>query len=178
MKDKDGLALGMNFEEKIAFGNIAELEIAKILVEGGYFVIRSYDYVGKGENNKAPRMYGKIANLILPDLDACKEGKRTWIECKHYTDTPFNRKFQIFVHGIKLRHYKHYLEVEKVSGCAVMLFIKEIKNNEILYARLKTLKTYPCLFFHEHSDSCLIYFNRDDFKVIPLTKKPLPPVPG
>ena len=89
-------------------------------------------------------MFSKINNLVLPDLDVSKSGKRLWVEVKHYTNTPFNRKFGIYVHGIKKRHYEHYLKVQKETGNIIYLFISEIKNNCLLYSKLDELKIYPC----------------------------------
>lgn len=153
------------FKEKFDFGKIAEKEVEEAFYSKGFHVIRSYDY--QGEENNSPRMFALETkdNLILPDLDVSKDGKRIWVECKHYTATPFNRTYGINVHGIKKRHYKHYLKVQKITGNIVYLIIKEIQNNCLLYAKLDSLKTYSCLHIDQKcGDECLIYFNREDFK--------------
>lgn len=154
----------MSFNDKLNFGKIAEKEIEEYFLDKDYNIIRSYDYIGNGDN-KSPKLFNKLLNRVLPDLDISKDGKRFWVECKHYTHTPFNRRYNIFVHGIRKKHYDHYIEVEKRTGCEVFLFIKEIEHSCILYAKLNELKTYNCQCGH-CNEKCLIYFNRSDFKEI------------
>ena len=153
----------IDFKKNLEFGKIAEKEIEAFFQKRGYYVVRSYDY--NGGDNKSPKMfsYKNSNDLILPDLDCSKNGVRIWIECKHYTSSPFNRKLKIFVHGILKRHYLQYLEVQKITGCPVYLFIKEVESDMIFGAKLEDLKTYDCQCGH-CSDKCLIYFNRADFK--------------
>jgi hypothetical protein len=153
----------MSFDEKLEFGKIAEKEIESYFMNKDYNIIRSYDYVG--DDNKSPKMFSKKINFVLPDLDISKNGKRFWVECKHYTHTPLNRKYNIYVHGIKKRHYNHYLNVQNETGNLIYLFIKEIEHNCILYAQLDQLKTYDCQC-GRCNNNCLIYFNREDFKEI------------
>jgi hypothetical protein len=165
-KEKDGKVMEMSFDEKLEFGKQAELKIESYFKNMGYGVIRSYDYNGDGD--KAPKMFFKDneLNLIIPDLDCSKNGKRIWVECKHYTLTPFNRTFGIHVHGIKIRHYNDYLKIQETTGNDVYLVIKEIEGNCFLFSKLEDLQTYPCLNKHKHNSNCLMYFNRDDFKKI------------
>ncbi|MFH1997649.1 MAG: hypothetical protein ABII94_03080 [Patescibacteria group bacterium] len=155
----------MNFEEKLKFGKISELKIEKYFYENGYNIILTNEYTGR-DNNKAPQLFNIIKNLTLPDLDISKGGKRFWVEVKHYTTAPLNRKYNIYVHGIKKRHYDDYLLVEKSTGSPVYLYIDEEESKKILWAELIKLKTYPCLFPHEHNDQCLIYFDRNDFNAL------------
>lgn len=164
--------MAMNFEKNLEFGRIAEEEVKDFLVKSGYFVINSYDFTGSN-GDKAPRMEGLPGKYVIPDLDASKDGRRIWVECKHYTVAAFNKTREMFVHGIKRKHYNHYKKVEKESGCPVYLFIKEKgkqlpsgeieETNVLLIQKLKNLKSYGCQGWHIHNDSCLVYFNREDF---------------
>ena len=156
--------MAMNFEEKLIFGREAEKEIELYFIKKGYHVIRSYDYTGE-ENNKSPKMFSLFKNHVLPDLDISKEKKRVWVEVKHYTYAPLNKKLNKYVHGIKKRHYNDYLKIEEITGNIVFLFIKERQSNNILYEKLNKLKSYPCQCGNCDSN-CLIYFDREDFKEI------------
>jgi hypothetical protein len=162
-----GIVMATKFEEKLAFGKIAEKEVEALYMDCGFSVIRSYDY--NGEDNKSPRMFAKNKNYVLPDLDVSRAGVRKWLECKHYSQTPMNRRLGIHVHGIKKRLYNDYLNVQRETGTPVFLVIKEIEGDCLLYARLDSLKTYPCQCHHECTEQCLIYFNRADFQI--LTKE-------
>jgi len=107
----------------------------------GCYVIPSDDYVG--EDEKAPRMKSAGRDLILPDLDVARVGKRQWWEIKTKTEATWTRITQRYEHGIPLRHYHDYLEVERVTGTPVMLGIYERKTGAMLWASLVELSAHP-----------------------------------
>lgn len=115
-----------------------EQVIKNLLIQNGWLIIPSYAYTGPGDD-KAPRMEGMNTYYIIPDLDICKLGTRRWIEVKTKEAADFTRITQRLEHGIPLRHYYHYFEVQKATGCPVWLFVYEQKAGVILYASLNSL---------------------------------------
>ena len=101
-------------------------------------MIPSYDYSGE-DGNKAPRMQGLSASLVIPDLDIAKGGTRRWAEVKVKATALLWRKTGEYQHGIDRRHYEDYLRVEKITGCHVWLFILEEDTQTILAESLDKL---------------------------------------
>lgn len=124
-------------------------------------VIPSYDYCGK-DRNKAPRLQFTWGWLVVPDLDVCGGGERFWCEVKTKAERSFHRLSGDYVHGIDKHHYKQYLEVERESGCRVLLFIVEEDTGLILYGPLGTLP------IHHETDKMgkggMVYWDVEEFK--------------
>lgn len=144
-------------------GHEGELIVSDELKRRGYFVIPSYDYSGENDD-KAPRMHGTAASLVLPDLDVCKDGRRVWVEVKTKEEATFHRNTQRLEHGISQRHYRDYKEVEKVSGCDVYLAVYEIKTGDVLMAKLSNLSKRERVYAGEKmSNGGMVFFAREDF---------------
>ena len=101
-------------------GRQGELAIARWLQERGWYVIPSYDYSGQ-DGTKAPRLQGLLAGYAIPDLDVCRGGDRMWVEVKVKGGATYHRLTDTFEHGISLRLYRHYLEVQRLTGTQVSL---------------------------------------------------------
>lgn len=119
-------------------GADGEQVVKNLLIQNGWLIIPSYAYTGPGDD-KAPRMEGMNTYYIIPDLDICRLGTRRWIEVKTKTEATFTSITQRLEHGIPLRHYYHYFEVQNATGCPVWLFVYELKTKAILYASLNAL---------------------------------------
>jgi hypothetical protein len=144
-------------------GSNGEQVIKNLLIQNGWLVIPSYAYTGPGDD-KAPRMEGMNTYFIIPDLDICKLGTRRWIEVKTKEKPIFTRITQRFEHGIPLRHYYHYFEVQEASGCPVWLFVYEKQAGAILYASLNVLSyTVRKYTGDKMSRGGMAFFPRDSF---------------
>lgn len=144
-------------------GHDGELVIKQLLIDNGWLVIPSYAYTGKG-NDKSPRLEGMNCFYVIPDLDVCKAGTRRWIEVKTKSKADFTRLTQRFEHGIPLRHYRHYFDVQDATGCPVWLFVYELNTKSILYASLNAL-SYVARIYEgpKMSNGGMAFFPRDNF---------------
>jgi hypothetical protein len=62
----------------------------------------------------------------IPDLDIAKPGHpRLWVEVKDKTTSTWTRNIASEDHGIPLRHYKDYLQVEAITRTPVWIVICE-----------------------------------------------------
>lgn len=135
----------MKFAEQLALGHVGEQLVAQYIQRHGCGIVPSYDYSGK-HGDKAPRLMFENSGLVLPDLDVCKRGRqRFWAEVKSYWNAYPNRTLGKDVHGITGRLYRHYLEVEHVSGCPVFVFVLEVETGALLLVRLSAVQVHPCM---------------------------------
>jgi hypothetical protein len=123
--------------ERFKRGRNGERIVADWFKADGWYVLASYDY--NGDDDHPPRMEGRTRRFIIPDLDACKGGRRIWVEVKTKTAPSLHRATNILEHGIPLRHYEQYLQVELETGCPVYLLIYEEQSNQLLHQKLSEL---------------------------------------
>jgi len=135
-----GLAMALNksFKHQLEIGHKGELDIEGILQNYGWYTIPTYDY--KSEYKKSPRLVCGKDTLFIPDIDASKNGKRIWIECKWKEGASHNNKRMVFNHGIPSYLYKSYLNVERVTGNPVWIFF--IEGNQAELTRKEIQKGY------------------------------------
>ncbi len=153
----------MSFEEQLARGRTAEHLVSELLQERGWHIIPSYDFTGD-DANKAPKLQGKLAHIVIPDLDAAKDGSRKWCEVKRKESANFTRITKRLEHGIPLRHYQDYQKVEEITGTEVWLFILEENTGDVLCAPLKKLR--PRIYDGgKMSRGGMAFFARDHFHV-------------
>lgn len=92
------------------------------------------------EQGGAPMLNGKNLKLILPDNLTWKEGRPGWVEVKtksHPTlhENPPHR----WEHGLKLRHWRAYHQVQKITKIPVSIAILELETAILLIGSLSTL---------------------------------------
>lgn len=144
-------------------GHKGELIVKRLLIDNGWLVIPSYAYTGE-DDNKAPRLEGTNCFYVIPDLDICKAGTRRWIEVKTKTKADFTRITQRLEHGIPLKHYEHYLEVQRETGTPVWIFVYELNTKSILYASLNSLSYVIRKYIGwKMSNGGMAFFPRDSF---------------
>lgn len=147
-------------------GHTGELIIAKILQEGGWYVIPSYDYTGE-DDNKAPRLQGIHEQFVIPDLDIAKDGCRLWAEVKTKASASFTRITQRYEHGIPMRHYRHYLKVQEITGCDVWLYVYEEDTRTILRGSIDYLSQFKREYNGDKmSRGGMVFFPRDKFELV------------
>lgn len=132
------MSVNIRETEKFKHGRTGEQLVAEMLMKRGWYVIPSYDYAGE-DGNKAPKMSGQRMAYVIPDLDIAKSGCRRWAEVKTKSAPTLHRISGTLEHGVPLRHFRHYKEVQQQTGCEVWLFVYEEKTQVVLYARLDDL---------------------------------------
>jgi len=119
-------------------GHAAELLVAGWMQGHDYYVIPSYDYAGT-DGDKAPRLSGKCAGYVVPDLDVSKDGRRFWAEIKAKASPVIWRMTGQKRHGIELRHLDHYRTVQAITGNPCWLLIYEEDTNLLIGETLDAL---------------------------------------
>lgn len=151
--------------EKFQKGRTGERLIASLLQQEGWFVIPSYDYSGE-DGNKAPKLEGLKAGYVVPDLDVAKDGARRWVEVKTKASASYTRITRRLEHGIPKRHYDCYLEVQRITGCKVTLFVYEEQTGEVLCGSLDELAKVKREYTGKKmSGGGMVFFPRDAFKL-------------
>jgi hypothetical protein len=141
-------------------GHKGELIIKQILQKEGFYIIPSYDY--SGNDGKAPKLYGLNKDFVLPDLDISKEGDRQWAEVKTKSSATYTYITKQLEHGIPLKHYNHYLDVQKITGTPVWLYIFEEDTRFILKGKLNQLM--PRIYKgNKMSKGGMAFFPRKEF---------------
>lgn len=145
-------------------GRQGEQLVAAWLQSRGWWIIPSYDYNGGGEE-KAPRLQGARKGLVIPDLDISKNRTRLWAEVKTKSAATFYRKLARDEHGIAMRLWEHYHEVQKITGCQVWIFIVEESTKTLLAESLDVLDL-EMRESHSESMGAMIFWPRASFKEI------------
>jgi len=102
---------GKTFKEQLAFGQIAETQIARWLLARGGVVLPIYDV--EIQSGKGPRVFSKDEQFAAPDLLVASSGGVHWIEAKHKTVFTWHRISKQWTTGIDLHHYSDYRCVEE-----------------------------------------------------------------
>ncbi|GFP29051.1 hypothetical protein, partial [Candidatus Hakubella thermalkaliphila] len=103
--------------------------------------------------------------FVVPDLDIAKEGQRRWAEVKTKAGATYTRITKQLEHGIPLAHFNDYLQIEKITGCEVWLFIYEEDTQCVLSGRLKDLARSKRIYGgNKMSCGGMIFFPRIAFK--------------
>lgn len=143
------------------FGLIGEKEIVQILQSHGAYVIPQYNYAEE-DDFKGPRMHGQDSELILPDLDVCKNKTRIWVEVKTKSDMSLHRVSGDYVHGFNKKHYEHYLKVENESGNEVWVIFIERMRGEHRCGKLSEIPIHHTYNGDKMGKHGMVFFNVTD----------------
>ncbi len=160
------------FRESESFlrGRRGEQIVKRWLQKRGWYIIDSYDYCGV-DGDKAPRMQSITSRLVIPDLDIAKDGIRRWAEVKAKYQPLTWRKTGELQHGIDLRHYNDYRQVQRITGAHVWLFIVEEKTQLILAESLDKLGS-PRIG-KQYGKGGMVNWAREKFKIrVPIHAVP------
>jgi hypothetical protein len=152
---------------EFARGRVIELAISHWLQSRGWFVIPSYDYAGD-ERNKPPRLKGLEKQYAIPDLDVAKSGRRLWVEVKTRARPTFNKysRDQRLEHGFGRLMWLSYLQVRKITGTEVWVFVLEERDFCIIGNTLTKLGD-PRLYLGDKMDpGGMAFFPRDRFRLL------------
>lgn len=175
-----------SFNDSYAFGLIAEGQIAQWLIHAQHWnLLPAYEI--EIPSGKGPRLLTDQGRLVLPDLLAMKhQGKRfliKWYEAKHKTRFTWHRNSGHWQTGIDLRHYLHYIQVQKITGKEVYVcFLHECSEpskSDLAYGSPNVCPiglyghTLDHLVSHEHHrdsftsqgrDYPMVYWNERDLE--------------
>lgn len=108
------------FQKQLAFGRIAESQIARWLISRGNYLLPVYDIEYIDGIPKGPRVFGND-NMVAPDLLVLGKRKSLWVEAKHKSAFSWYRIGKCWETGIDLRHYQEYLKVQEISQWPIWL---------------------------------------------------------
>lgn len=115
------------FENRLAFGQVAEFQVETWLIRRRQFSILPV-YEG-GRENKGPRFFApKERILIAPDILAIRGRDVRWIEVKRKSRFSWYRIGGYWTTGIDLHHYSQYVRVSEISLWPVYLLFLHSDN--------------------------------------------------
>lgn len=102
------------------FGREVEEYVIAWRKEQGLWIIRTHAIaIGGG----APMLEGWDGKEILPDIITGRDGTAALLEIKGKSHITYNKKFKRREHGIALKNWQSYFEVEKQLGIRCLLGI-------------------------------------------------------
>lgn len=119
--------------------------VAELLQSQGWYIVPSYDYAGE-DGNKAPRLQGAQYGHVIPDLDVSRDGQRLWVEVKTKSQATFHRKSQRWEHGIPKRHWDAYMDVRRITGTDVWVFVVDTAQGDVLFNDIETLGKHARIY--------------------------------
>lgn len=125
LSPNQALAREKQFQSQLAFGQIAETDIARWLIRRGNVLLPIYEK--EIDTGKGPRIFYEAGDFIAPDLLVLRGSNGIyWIEAKHKTVFTWHRKTQRWTTGIDQHHYNQYCKVRDFLGFTVwLLFLHE-----------------------------------------------------
>jgi hypothetical protein len=110
----------MVFQQQLAFGRIAETQIAAWLLRRGWAILPAYDI--EYDSGKGPQLFTSASEFVTPDLLVIRGEQVKWVEAKHKEVFTWYRKKQRWETGIDAHHFKDYLRVAELTPWPVYLF--------------------------------------------------------
>jgi hypothetical protein len=137
----------MPFRKTPAFlsGCAGEQRVAAFLQARKWFILPAYDYSGPA-GDRAPKLQGVHAGIVMPDLFLAAGGRTKWAEVKCKGAPTFTVITHTLDHGIGLRKWRHYMRCQEVTGVFVWLFILEVDSQTLRFQSLDKLgvgRIYP-----------------------------------
>ncbi len=112
----------MTFSQKLEVGKAGESLIGRYLQSLGHSVMPVYEKIIK--EGKGPQLFHASGNLVLPDMLILGGTLHSvcFVEAKHKSVFSWHFKTGRWTTGIDQRHFRHYLEVETITGIPVWLY--------------------------------------------------------
>ena len=152
----------VNFKETEEWrrGQRSQLTVERVLKETGCGFIRTHA-IEDPDNPGAPALTLGEWEIVLPDLDVTKRGRRFWLEVKGKTKPAWYTKKQRYQHGIDTKNWEAYQHVEEETGSPVYVVIHEQQSGDLLIQSVEELCKVELP--GEGSMSHVTYFPRDAF---------------
>ena len=103
-------------------GEIGEKVAREITKREGWYVLPA----SLSGSSKAAMFDSLNEKIILPDNFESKNGLSRWLEIKTKTVASFSTKDKEWEHGLPLRHWNSYMQIQKKSGVPGFLGIIEL----------------------------------------------------
>lgn len=108
-------------------GKFGEAIWKNVIHNSGWYYIS----LAKIAEGGAPLARGENGNLILPDYDACREGRSILIEAKAKKQSIVYRIKRQVRHGINQENYQHYLEFSRQQGKRCCIGLVELYDERL-----------------------------------------------
>jgi hypothetical protein len=138
-------------------GEKSQRTVERVLKETGCGFIRTHA-IEDPENPGAPALSLGEWEIVLPDLDVTKRGRRFWLEVKGKTKAAWYVKKQRLQHGVDTKNWEAYQRVEKESGTPVYIVFHEQVDGNLLIQSVEELRKVELP--GEGSMSHMTYFPR------------------
>lgn len=157
------------FNKALAFGQMAETDIAKWLLARGHKLLPGYDI--EYNSGKGPRLFSSQFQLVTPDFLAWCDGRILWIEAKHKSTFTWHFKSamkgkpqdQCWQTGIDLHHWNSYQRVAKETGLPVwILFLHRTSQSRLEDMRHGAPRECPTGLFGEEITKLVKTFDHTD----------------
>lgn len=132
----------MSFQASLARGKAEERKLAAYLKALNYRVLPTTEFSGSG----APTLDGEADSIIMPDLQAFKDGAGEWFECKWKSRATESTRYDRLETGISIRHYLQYCRIERETAIPVAIVFVHEKEREV---RCGTLNQLQAAFSHD-----------------------------
>ncbi len=145
-------------------GAMGEMLVRSLLKNAGVFVIPSSDYHPDGGG--APMAQGRDDRIVLPDIDAMKDGHRFWVEVKTRKHASYTRCTGRLEHGFPLVDYGHYQRIQREAGATIYICIYEVSTGDVLVASIDRLDEVKRIYTgNKMNHGGMVFFPRSSFKV-------------
>ncbi len=105
-----------SFEENLKYGKEFEDSFSRRMMNKGWHVIPKYLFCEEG----APSMFGLNSKYAVPDIDAAKDGKRIWVECKRKNVMQYHPAT-----GYPVSNHDSYKKIKKITGTDVWIVFED-----------------------------------------------------
>lgn len=156
-------------------GRFGEERVRCWYQQQGWFVVPTYCI----ENGGAPALIGQLRRFVLPDMQAAQAGEMRWVEVKTKTSPVLYQKIGRFRHGIDLRNWLDYREVERTTGLPGYLAILQLRPGKgaavdpvLLQAAFADLDSVVQIY----TSNQMVYWDADRFERLPIDLTQAAPV--
>jgi len=150
-------------KEQRRLGSEGEDVVRQWLKKQGYVILPS----SLIETGKAPMLEGEVSRTILPNNLTWLQKRAGWIEVKTKSHpTKHENPPRRYEHGLPLRHWNAYLNIQEETAIPVSLAILEIESGLLLMQYVDKLAMNKRGFYMDGEPH--IYLSRDDFDMIPI----------
>ncbi len=147
-------------------GQFGEAIWKRVLANSGWHYIP----LANIEDGGAPMARSNGSNIILPDLDAFRDGESVFVEAKAKTQSIRFRKANQERHGINERNWRHCKQIARTTGKNCCIAIVELQSEqrdqslkwsgELLIEKISNLIELPAEFYEPTRK---IYWKKKNF---------------
>jgi hypothetical protein len=134
------------FTRNLDRGKVEERKLAAYLKALSFRVLPTTDFSARG----APMLEAedRADSLVMPDLQAFRDGSGAWFECKWKTEGTMSSRRGRVETGVSRRHYEHYKKTEAATKIPVAIVFVHESEREV---RCGTLSQLEGAFSHEYT---------------------------